>query len=622
MHIIILIQNLLCNHNKLTKYLYIRYSKINAYMKKTTFITSFLSLFLVGSALAQDAKFQYKPRPKEYELFGKIGDSVFALKAPPENLTGKVFESKLPYPIIFVHGLNSDSNTWNTTLNYFDTQYLYTYGGRFDFCLNADGNNTTTNKNFYPTPGADIAAFESSVINGDYYTVNFSVKINGAFGTDVLSNQSAVAKQGAAVKKAVERVLQLTGKDKVILVGHSMGGLASREYIQNSSNWQADNKHHVAKLLTVGTPHGGSNASDNSTIASLIGTDLQSEAIRDLKATYYYSGEPSHFLFGGTETLTSSSMNDNSSTPDFYTADINCNGITGETIQGLNQKPIDNLIDFSSVIGRITNAFGSNITTDGVVAEPSSKMDNYLTGLTYPNKIFYFNSGYDIIENHTELPGYYYQIMQGLDEPNVKELAYGINTNKLYYGYTSIQTTPSNPDNDFYKFTVADNVNANVSISNIATTSMNATILDNSGTAVGAVQNNSGATLNFTRTLTPGDYFLKVVSIIPNPNTGATNSTFVTPQYQFTITSTLSVSENLTADFKFYPNPVKDLLHLDNMSLSKATVYSILGQQLDTKSFESSVTSNTIDMSGYSKGIYMIVLENEGQQQTIKVIKE
>jgi len=58
------------------------------------------------------------------------------------------------------------------------------------------------------------------------------------------------------------------------------------------------------------------------------------------------------------------------------------------------------------------------------------------------------------------------------------------------------------------------------------------------------------------------------------------------------------------------------------MSLSKATVYSILGQQLDTKSFESSVTSNTIDMSGYSKGIYMIVLENEGQQQTIKVIKE
>lgn len=591
-------------------------------MKKTTFITSFFSLFLFGSALAQDGKFEYKPRLKEYEFVGQIGDSAFSLKTPViNNLTNRVFESKLAYPIIFIHGLNSSSETWNDSTDYLDSQYSYVYGGRFDFCLNADGNNITTNKNFYPAAGADIAAFESTVINGDYYYVNFNVKVDGSFNTNVLSNQSAIAKQGAAVKKAVERVLQLTGKDKVILVGHSMGGLASREYIQNPSNWQADNKHHVAKLLTIGTPHGGSNASDNA-LAALIGTDVSSEAIRDLKTSYYYSGEAGRFLFGGTEIQNSSNMNDNSYTPDFYNVDINCNGITGETILGLNQKPIDHLIDFSSVIGRITNAFGSNITTDGVVAEPSSKMDTFLTGLTYPTKIFYFNSGWDLIENHTELPGYYYQLMQGLDEPNVKELAYGIATNKIYNGYTSIQTTPANPDNDYYKFTVADNVSANVLISNIATTSMNATILDNSGTAVGAVQNNSGATLNFTRNLTPGDYFLKVVSSIPNPNTGATNSTFVTPQYQFTITSTLSASEQLIAAFKFYPNPVKDILHLDNLNLSKATIYSVLGQQLDIKSFESSMTSNTIDMSGYSKGMYIIVLENEGQQQTIKVIKE
>lgn len=591
-------------------------------MYKITINAFLLSLLFLGSANAQDTKSEYKPRPKEFELIGQIGDSIFTLKAPnTNNLTNRVFESKLAYPIIFIHGLNSSSETWNTSTNYLDSQYSYTYGGRFDFCLNADGNNTTTNKNFYPTAGADIAAFESAVINGDYYYVNFNVKVDGSFNTDVLSNQSAIAKQGAAVKKAVERVLQLTGKDKVILVGHSMGGLASREYIQNATNWQSDNRHHVAKLLTIGTPHGGSNASDNA-LAALIGTDVSSEAIRDLKTSYYYSGEAGRFLFGGTEIQNSSNMNDNSYTPDFYNVDINCNGVVGESIQGLNQKPIDHFIDFSAVIGRITNAFGSNVTTDGVVEEPSSKMDTYLTGLTYPTKIFYFNSGWDLIENHTELPGYYYQLMQGLDEPNVKELAYGINTNKIYIGYTSIQTTPSNPDNDYYKFTVSDNINANVMISNIATTSMNATILDNSGTAVGAVQNNSGATLNFTRTLTPGDYFLKVVSSIPNPNSGSSNSTFVTPQYQFTITSTLSASENLIADFKFYPNPVKDVLYLDNISLSKATIYSVLGQQLDIKTFESSITSNTIDMSGYSKGIYMIVLENEGQQQTIKVIKE
>jgi len=234
-------------------------------MNKITFLALLFSVFSVAVTFAQEEKFEYKPRPKEFEYIYQKGDSLIPLKMPviADEESRLIFQSKLPYPIIFIHGLNSDSNTWNTTTNYFDTQYGFTYGGRFDFCLNADGNNSVANKNFYPTPGADIAAFETSIINGDYYTVNFSVKINGAFGTDILSNQAAVAKQGVALKKAVERVLQITGKDKVILVGHSMGGLCSREYIQNNTNWQADGRHHVAKLLTAGTPNGGSNASDN-----------------------------------------------------------------------------------------------------------------------------------------------------------------------------------------------------------------------------------------------------------------------------------------------------------------------------------------------------------------------
>jgi uncharacterized alpha/beta hydrolase family protein len=578
-------------------------------MYKITTYAIILPLFCFSAVNAQETnKFEYKPRPKEFELYQFSGDSLIMLKTPIENLSGKIFESKLPYPIILIHGLNSNSETWNATTNYFDSQYAFTYGGRFDFCLNADGNNTTTNKNFYPTAGADIAAFESSVQNGDYYYVNFDVKVDGSFGTNVLSNQSAIAKQGVAVKKAVERVLQLTGKDKVILVGHSMGGLASREYIQNTANWQSDNKHHVAKLLTVGTPHGGSNASDNP-IAVFTSVDRQSEAVRDLKTTYYYSTDAGKFLFGGTEVLNGSSMNDNSYSPDFYNIDVNCNGILGDNIQGLNQKPIDNLIDFSSVIGRLTG-----MTSDGVVEEPSSKMDTYLTGLTYPTKLFYFNSTFDFIENHTELPGYYYQIMQGLDEPNFKELAYEIAANKNYIGYTTVQSTASS-DNDYYKFTVADNVNANVIMSSIVTSSMNATILDVSGTAVGSAQNNSGATLNFTRTLTPGTYYLKVTSTTP------TNTNYQTA-YNFTIASTLNVTNNSLSGFMYYPNPVKDVLHLDNLNVSKATVYSLLGQQLEVKEFDSTVTSNTIDMSEYSKGIYMITLENEGQQQTIKISKE
>ena len=576
-------------------------------MNKITLVASFAFLFISSIGFSQNQRIEFKPRPVDFEYFEYRNDSIFPLKTPVDNSASRVFESKLPYPIIFIHGLNSSSETWNDATDYYDTQYSFTYGGRFDFCLNADNNNATTNKNFFPTAGADIAAFESFVQNGDYYYVNFNVNPNGSVGTTVLSNQSAVAKQGAAVKVAVQRVMAVTGKDKVILVGHSMGGLASREYIQNSYNWQADNQHHVAKFLTLGTPHGGSNASDIPG-SFLTGTETRSEALRDLKITYYYSGEPSRFLFGGIEINNSSNMNEHLFGPDYWNIDVNCNGTIGDNIVGLNQKPIDNIIDFSCVLGRINGS-----SSDGVVTETSGTLGNYFTGtgLTYPIKYFYYTSiG---IENHTALPSQYYEIMQGLDQPNVKELSYRISTNKDYIGYTTVQN-PTGADNDFYKFTVTDNVNAVVSVSSIVTSSMNGTILNSAGTAVGASQNNSGNTLSFTRTLTPGDYFLRLTSTSP------TNTNYQTP-YQFNITTTLSTGDNSFASFTYYPNPVKDILHLDNISLTKASIYSLLGQLIETKSFENS-TSNTLDLTNLESGIYLIVLENDLEQKTIKVIKE
>ncbi|MFD2909260.1 alpha/beta fold hydrolase [Flavobacterium ardleyense] len=576
-------------------------------MNKTTLLSYFAFFLITSFAFSQNDQFEYKSRPREFEKYEYRNDSVFQLKTPTSTLNYRNFESKIPYPIIFIHGLNSSSETWNSSSDYYDSQYAFTFGGRFDFCLNADDNNTTTNKNFYPTPDADIAAFESLITNGDYYYVNFNVNPDGAVGTNVLSNQAAVAKQGIALKKAIERILSITGKDKVILVGHSMGGLASREYVQNESNWQADNKHHIAKILTLGTPHGGSNASDNS-LTFLTGTDIRSEAIRDLKTNYYYSREGSRYLFGGVEIQDNDNMNDNNSTPDFYNVDINCNEIIGETIVGLNEKPIDNLIDFSCVIGRITGG-----TTDGVVAEPSSNFNNYYPTLTYPAKLFYFTSTLNLIQNHTELTGLTYQMMQGLDEPNVKELAYEINTNKNYIGYTTVQN-PVAPDNDFFKFTVAENVEALVSISSIVTSTMNATLINAAGSAIGVVENNTGNTLTFNRVLNPGDYFLKITSEDP------TNTNYETP-YQFSITTTLSAESNLFDAFVFYPNPVLDLLHLDNISLTKASVFSVLGHLIAEKTFESS-TSNVFDLTNLEKGIYLIVLENETQQKTIKVVKQ
>lgn len=574
-------------------------------MKKITLLVLFL-VSSIGFTYAQSIT--YKPRNPEFEFFDFSNDTiVIPLKTPNIDIASRSsFVSKLPYPIIFIHGLNSSSETWNSTSNYIDAQYGFTYGGRFDYCLNANENDSNTNTNFYPATDADIAAFDGTTIqNGDYYYVNFRVNADGSIGDGELSNQAAIVKQGKAVKNAVERVLALTGKDKVILVGHSMGGLASREYIQNDYNWQSDNEHHVAKLLTLGTPHGGSNASDTG-LGWFAGIDTHSEAIRDLKITYYYSGDQGRYLFGGIEVNNSSNMNEHLFGDDFFNYDVNCNGSIGDDVTGINEKPIDNLIDFSCVIGRITGG-----TTDGVVAEPSSDLNNYFPSLTYPAKVFFFNSSFDYIENHTELPGEYYQIFQGLDEPEIKELAYVIETNKDYIGYTTVQENTSNPDIDIYKFNISDHMITNISIIDIVTNGMTAEILDASGNTITPVQNNSGNTLALNATLAAGDYFVKITSTTPDSND------YETP-YTFSIATTLDTNNFEQQDFVVYPNPFTNFINLDKVEFEKGYIYSILGEKV----LEFDNSTERLDTSELSSGMYILTLTNANSSKTIKMIKQ
>jgi len=65
------------------------------------------------------------------------------------------------------------------------------------------------------------------------------------------NNQLTYDAQGAQLAKAIENIKDITGVKNIILVGHSMGGLASRAYIQN------ENSNGVTKLITIDTPHLG-----------------------------------------------------------------------------------------------------------------------------------------------------------------------------------------------------------------------------------------------------------------------------------------------------------------------------------------------------------------------------
>lgn len=53
------------------------------------------------------------------------------------------------------------------------------------------------------------------------------------------------------IHAAIERICDETGYDKIILVGHSMGGLVARAYLRAHGN------ERIAKVITLGTPHHG-----------------------------------------------------------------------------------------------------------------------------------------------------------------------------------------------------------------------------------------------------------------------------------------------------------------------------------------------------------------------------
>jgi hypothetical protein len=129
-------------------------------------------------------------------------------------------------PILLVHGINllftKSESGWDTLtkeLTTIQTDHKWTDGG----ILNKDTN--------------DI-----EVKSADFYRIRFSSGNNLTF-----------EEQGKELKHVVELIHNKTGGKNVILVCHSMGGLAARSYLQDSNN-----NRYVSALITIGTPNTGS----------------------------------------------------------------------------------------------------------------------------------------------------------------------------------------------------------------------------------------------------------------------------------------------------------------------------------------------------------------------------
>ena len=137
-----------------------------------------------------------------------------------------------PYPVLFVHGLTGSADrTWTDALAFFESQ---------------PGWGSATS----------ILASDVTVAPGNLYAINFS-DYDIAFPSQNLT----FAQQGGELAAAVATITASnSGVTQVILVAHSMGGLAARSYLQDIGIFMGSPINYgndVAALVTIGTPHMG-----------------------------------------------------------------------------------------------------------------------------------------------------------------------------------------------------------------------------------------------------------------------------------------------------------------------------------------------------------------------------
>ncbi|WP_028998374.1 alpha/beta fold hydrolase [Azohydromonas australica] len=167
-----------------------------------------------------------------------------------------------PRPVVFVHGFMSDHHTWEA----------------------------------YTAPGGFLAqAGLQGFAVGDG-------RAEGVLDTGALARLRSATKtlpeNAAALQRYIEGVKRRTGAQQVDLVAHSMGGLVARYYVARLMR-----ERDVAQLLTLGSPHGGSECSG---LASALGVltpaalELRPAFVRQIfnRGVTRRQGVPFHLLAG------------------------------------------------------------------------------------------------------------------------------------------------------------------------------------------------------------------------------------------------------------------------------------------------------------------------------------
>ncbi|GAA4761241.1 MULTISPECIES: T9SS-dependent choice-of-anchor J family protein [Flavobacterium] len=142
------------------------------------------------------------------------------------------------------------------------------------------------------------------------------------------------------------------------------------------------------------------------------------------------------------------------------------------------------------------------------------------------------------------------------------------------------------------------------------------------GNIIRPTTNNQDIFKTFQYDLTPfvgGDIRISLQHIGKSSNDIGDNAYL--DNLRFSPVPLLSTNENNFIGLKYYPNPVDNILNIENNSvISSVEILSVTGQSLFIKSF---LTNNiTIDTNNFAHGVYFIKITSENKSKTLKIIKD
>lgn len=85
---------------------------------------------------------------------------------------------------------------------------------------------------------------------------------------------------------------------------------------------------------------------------------------------------------------------------------------------------------------------------------------------------------------------------------------------------------------------------------------------------------------------------------------------------------TLGTGDNTLENVSITPNPTQGELYINNIVLEKVTVFSLLGNVVKTINFGEGNTTNVVDLSNLTAGLYLVKISSNGLEKTVKVLKK